>query len=352
MNKLRQLTTRIDRCGAEIDKRNRNYFLLFATGALIISSIIFIVTLMRPFYHKFIISHGSVFLYSIILYFLASYCKKIETKHIRLIMYLSFIPLYVAGILLGTYFDPGRPAVTIIVFLCILPIFITDKPWRTILFVGAVAIAFAFCSYLFKAHSEFEADILYLPIYFSYGLGAIIFTLFDKVENAENYLLVQHRSEHDSLTEVLNRKSGELKIEELLKQQIHGTFAILDIDNFKEFNDDYGHQTGDEVLLAVSKALQQVFRNTDVVCRLGGDEFAVYALNMLDEETCERRFKALQKELSMVTLADGQVFKIEISIGCTIWLSESTDFETVYKQSDDALYVAKRQGKGCISINK
>ena len=199
-----------------------------------------------------------------------------------MIMYLCFAPILCMAILLGSFLDPQRPAITIIILLCILPLFIIDKPRNNILYQLFFAGLFVLCSYLAKTENVFQEDMRYFPIYIAYVLGGNYFALADKIESAENYVLVRKEAQHDSLTELLNRKSGEEQVKCFLAENVHGIFSVLDIDNFKMFNDKYGHQVGDDVLCEVAKVMRSVFRTGDVMWRLGGDEFAVYAVNMLD----------------------------------------------------------------------
>lgn len=348
---LNKLGERIDRCAAEIDSRNRRNLVVFSNGALLVSSIVFLASLLWPYYHALLLSHGLLFLYSGLLFFGSRYIQQRKLRRIRLILYLAFAPIMTAGVLLGSFFDPGRAAVSIVIFLCILPLFIIDKPWRIIGYQLFFAAAFVVCSFLSKTPEIFREDVFYLPIYLALGIGANIFTMYDKIESAESYVRIRHESEHDPLTELYNRKSGEEKLKSLFRAQVHGTFAILDVDNFKQINDRLGHQAGDAALCAVSDAVQKVFRSSDVVWRLGGDEFAVYAVNMLDADTCRRRFEALAGRLAEAETAPYGKLGLRVSVGCTICAGERLDFELIYKSSDAALYEAKNAGKGMIVVH-
>ena len=78
-----------------------------------------------------------------------------------------------------------------------------------------------------------------------------------------------------------------------------GMFCILDIDNFKDINDDYGHNVGDKVLCGIADVLKIIFRDEDIIFRLGGDEYAIYVMNLNDEEdgkvVMDRVFKEIAK---------------------------------------------------------
>lgn len=349
---LRKLSERADRCAAEIDSRNRRNLVLFSDGALLIAAAAFAASLIWPYYRSFLLSHGLLLLYTVALFFFARFCQQKQLKHIRAAMYLAFAPYMAGAVLLGSFFDPSRPAVTIIIFLCVLPLFIIDKPRRVVAYQAGFAAVFVVCAYFAKPLSVFYDDVFYLPIYLSFGVGANILVMTDKIESAENVVRIRHESEHDALTELLNRKSGEEKLQAMFRAQIHGTFAVADIDNFKSFNDRYGHQAGDAVLCEVSRAMRSVFRASDIIWRLGGDEFAIYAVNMLDPATCRKRFEALTERIAAAQIPPYGTLSIRVSVGCVICRGERLDFEQIYQASDAALYEAKNAGKGTIVIRE
>lgn len=347
---LGTLSARIDACAAEIDNRNRRNLVLFSSGALLVSFMVFFVSLFLPAYRRFVLPHAILFLYSAALYWVSHRCQRKKTVHIRLIQYFSLAPLLIGGILTGTYFDPLKPAVTIIIFLCILPLYIIDRPVRIILYQLLFSAAFVICSYLIKPFEVFQSDTLYLPIYLCFGIGTNLFSLVERVESAENFVQARYESEHDSLTRLYNRRSGSEKVIALFQAQVLGTFAIIDIDNFKRFNDEYGHQIGDEVLCEVSKAMHMIFHESDVIMRLGGDEFAIYAPDVLDTQTCQKRFLALSQQLLQSCAAPHGTLEVRISVGCVICSDPHPDFDIVCNLSDAALYRAKNSGKGKIEI--
>lgn len=351
MKTLQQLNRKIETYGAEIDERNRRSFVLLSNGVLFLSSLIFAATLAIPHYRPLRLSLGFMFLYTCALFFFSRRCRKKADPHIRAELYISFTPLFIGAVLLGTYFDPEKPAISIIIFLCVLPLFIIDKPHRIIAYQLFFTCVFVIASYLTKSADVFWADILYLPIYLALGISTNVFSLVERVESAENYVLIRHESECDSLTDLLNRKSGEEKLRRLFDAQVRGAFSIVDIDNFKFFNDRYGHQTGDSILREVGGAIASVFQASDVVWRLGGDEFAVYAVNMTDTDMCIRRFETLADKISGMRFPACANEPLSISMGCTICSGKNLNFENVYRSSDTALYRAKNSGKGKIAFS-
>lgn len=154
----------------------------------------------------------------------------------------------------------------------------------------------------------------------------------------------------DPLTGLANRRAFDVELARRLAQrQRQGTplcLAIIDIDRFKLFNDEYGHLLGDAVLKHIAKVLEETVRYMDIVARLGGDEFAVlYPSTEIEEAShgAERLRAAIN---SKPLCSGGQEHSPTISIGLAEALSDD-DANTLIKRSDSALYAAKEAGRNC-----
>lgn len=164
--------------------------------------------------------------------------------------------------------------------------------------------------------------------------------------------LVQ-RAENDMLTGVLNKKTMEEKMSNLLsenKADRYYIFYMVDLDNFKNVNDTLGHIYGDKAIADTGAELTKIFKNQALIGRLGGDEFAVCSsYDAFDEESLKNYIikKAEQiKEANRRSYTDGaNVVNITSSIGISVAPIDGTDFETVYKKADSALYQSKKTGK-------
>jgi len=163
-----------------------------------------------------------------------------------------------------------------------------------------------------------------------------------------------HREEHlavhaqiDGLTHVYNSGTVRRLLSDTMtdfSEDNLGAFLILDIDNFKKFNDIYGHQVGDLVLRIVARVLKEQLRVNDVIGRLGGDEFCAYLPGLSSigflSTLCER----LNKGVTETAAAEGVEAPVTISIGATM-LHTFDDFLTAYDRADQALYEAKEKGR-------
>lgn len=127
--------------------------------------------------------------------------------------------------------------------------------------------------------------------------------------------------------------------------------AMLDIDNFKQVNDDYGHDIGDKVLVEFSRCFASAFRDYDIVGRIGGEEFAVCLPNSQAEEAiraCERFRKKVATTLVEVNCTRQKNISVTVSIGFAIACSEQVSIEVLLKEADLALYQAKKNGRNCV----
>ena len=150
-------------------------------------------------------------------------------------------------------------------------------------------------------------------------------------------------SEKDRMTGLLNRVSGETKIQESLKLGKGGLFILLDVDHFKSFNDTFGHGVGDQVIISVAKALKNSFREEDIVFRLGGDEFSAYAPEVHSKKIADEVISRFIANLKTIVIPELGDMPITASIGATIVKpGKPSDFAEKYKLIDDAIYESKK----------
>lgn len=159
------------------------------------------------------------------------------------------------------------------------------------------------------------------------------------------------KAETDMMTGLYNRSALIERVQTALMRMQSGVSAlcILDIDNFKEVNDTYGHQRGDEILTGIAHMMKNAFQLTDMVGRLGGDEFMVYLSGFEEQKQLLQRMEDFHRSLA-VSAENSQ--PISTSIGVAIITDHTIGFDELYKQADAALYEAKRAGKNRIHAVK
>jgi diguanylate cyclase (GGDEF)-like protein len=164
---------------------------------------------------------------------------------------------------------------------------------------------------------------------------------------------VQHRQESviDPLTGLLNRKALELRFHEI-EQQAHlsgGSVCLIefDLDHFKRVNDLLGHGRGDAVLRDVAYEVRKSLRTFELVYRIGGEEFLVVLPGMELVEGLEVAERIRQVVLD---LRPGGV-EITVSLGVAQGSGSDVEFERLYARADEALYVAKREGRNRLAAD-
>jgi len=155
----------------------------------------------------------------------------------------------------------------------------------------------------------------------------------------------EHKAYYDGLTQVYNRN----KFEEFFKKELSRidryerplSIAILDIDHFKNFNDTYGHLIGDEVLILIAQAIEKKLRATDIFARWGGEEFVILfsETNIEDAIKGANILREFVQELTHKTAGS-----ITASFGVTQF-KEGDTLDSLFKRCDEALYVAKENGR-------
>jgi diguanylate cyclase (GGDEF)-like protein/PAS domain S-box-containing protein len=156
----------------------------------------------------------------------------------------------------------------------------------------------------------------------------------------------------DPLTEVGNRRYAELNLKfRLAERERYGwPFGILfiDIDHFKEINDRYGHDVGDDVLRMTARTLQNSLRAFDVVCRWGGEEFLAIIINV-DEDRLRVVGEKLRNMVEQSSLtSDSDIVKVTISVGATV-AKEGDSAEELVKRADRLMYGSKTSGRNLVT---
>jgi diguanylate cyclase (GGDEF)-like protein/PAS domain S-box-containing protein len=178
------------------------------------------------------------------------------------------------------------------------------------------------------------------------SLDGIVLTLRDVTERKILEERLLHQAFHDPLTKLPNRALFADRVEMLLsrRKDEQCSLLFLDLDNFKEVNDKFGHERGDELLSAVGDRLRETLRTEDTAARLGGDEFAILLDGIWQAEEALAVGERILNAIETPYFAGEEQVSIGASIGIAI-ATGSTTLGELLRKADVAMYMAKRDGK-------
>lgn len=168
--------------------------------------------------------------------------------------------------------------------------------------------------------------------------------LLDIDEQKRKELHFVQQSELDLMTNIYNKATAQQKIASALAlhtTSTGGAFFMIDLDFFKQINDTYGHQKGDEVICQTAELLKEVFPASAIIGRLGGDEFGVYCVEQADTAALEHYAQQVCLRASQILSAQDEQPSTSVSIGIAKYAAEDT-FDTLYARADAALYLRKK----------
>ncbi|WP_151900065.1 diguanylate cyclase domain-containing protein [Sulfurimonas hydrogeniphila] len=169
----------------------------------------------------------------------------------------------------------------------------------------------------------------------------------------------QYQANHDFLTGLMNRKALLQRLHEenakAIRHSFIHAFLFIDLDNFKQVNDTYGHHVGDELLIQVSHRMRSILREEDILARISGDEFAIILVNIAETKEAakayaQKKCHSIIEALSRTFVIEGNEIHIGASIGIKIFPDEKHNIENIMNDADKAMYVAKKNGKNSCSI--
>ncbi len=180
-------------------------------------------------------------------------------------------------------------------------------------------------------------------------LGTAVKNALEQAELRRRQRLAQAALEHHALHDGLTNLPNRLMLREELDRAIGGrnratvSLLLLDIDNFKEINDSFGHQVGDILLRQIGPRLRERLEVANMVARLGGDEFAIL-LPAADAAEASRVAHGLLRSLERPFLSEEHALEVTASIGIAVCPDHGTAAETLLQRADVAMYAAKRSG--------
>jgi diguanylate cyclase (GGDEF)-like protein/PAS domain S-box-containing protein len=185
-------------------------------------------------------------------------------------------------------------------------------------------------------------------------------TLYKSVTNAEGEIIriigrsfnidmdksLQEEVRRDPLTQLLNKLEVQKEVTHYIEENPNksSVLFLIDIDNFKGINDNFGHTFGDTVIMDTAKQIRNQFRMDDIVGRVGGDEFLVFMKNTTVEKA-EEKAKFLCHALEKKYTGRKFHYRLSVSIGMAVYAKDGDNYYTLFEKADHAMYRAKQAGK-------
>jgi diguanylate cyclase (GGDEF)-like protein len=263
--------------------------------------------------------------------------------------------------ILETSFDALTAAVGVIVILLALRVAptLTLSAHRRALQISIVAVALITSAQMAEVWADFSrlstiedaaADLAELVAISAVGLALRLMSRAEKEEISS----LRRAADVDDLTGLSSRsffrRAAERRIELYKRNSLPLACAVLDVDNFKSYNDSYGHNSGDEALRCVGRVLRKSTRADDIVARYGGEEFVVLMGGDIEDaiEVAERVRRTV--EVENVTEDEASLdSSITVSVGVAALTEDTSTLEQLVETADGELYRAKRGGKNRVA---
>ena len=170
---------------------------------------------------------------------------------------------------------------------------------------------------------------------------------FDEVFELKEKLLQEtnYKATHDLLTGLYNREAFEKEVKKWIAHNKKFCLVFLDLDNFKEVNDTFGHDKGDEILVETAKIMRNNLKGMDLIGRIGGDEF-VMAIKDCDKSCANHILNIIEDEIKKRF----KHFEVSASIGGVVFPDDGEDYKELLKAADKKMYQVKENGKGRVLI--
>jgi diguanylate cyclase (GGDEF)-like protein len=186
------------------------------------------------------------------------------------------------------------------------------------------------------------------------SFSILLLALLEKFVFSHSIKLLEKEVNQDLLTNAYSRRSGTNDMIEAFnhyrKNEVNPAIMIFDIDYFKNINDAFGHDIGDETLIQVAHTIQNIIRSTDKLIRWGGDEFVII-FNGLQQDAALSVAEKILSEVALLSVCVGETcISPTLSIGATYFKKSDHDYTQAIKRADIALYKSKSKGRNQVNI--
>ena len=328
-------------------KRNKEVLTGFSLIVAFLFAVMFVLSFFSKYEHPKQIMYGAML--AVELGFFALYKTVKDHKgNITFLNYFFFVVIYAYSTVI-TIMDPDVPAVAFHIFLILVPEILIDRPARIITFISLATVAFGVSVYYGKPLQVASIDICNA----AWVLFLSIVLTTQHVKLRITGLVVRQKIEserdRDSLTGFFTKKASKREVQHKMENHADGAFVFLDIDNFKQINDTYGHDFGDEVLRKLADYLASYNHTNEVCGRFGGDEFLVYIPDYNNKEAVFQRVHFLLDNLKNNLDYPELNVHPKLSAGIAFYPEDGKDYDELLRNADSAMYYSKHHGKARVT---
>lgn len=336
----RRLGEELQRFHAEVNKENRIAIRLFAIAGLFLSLMVLFTQLVvlqgaMPLRYSAIMT-----VYFLLLLAYEHFSLPEDYPNATGLLYLLEAPVMILAILLGTVWDPTHQASTILLFLMTLPVFVLDRPSRSLAILATWAAAFIALCVTVKLPELRRIDIAHTLEFFvaAVALTNVMFRV--RLESLQHLYKAEYQLEHDHQTGCLNRYALAKNAKSFIGRSV--VILLADMDQFMLFNDFYGHQAGEAIMLFFTRTLMECF-GEERTYHYSGDEF-LCAIDGESPEWVRERMERCRKALAAYRYED-QPISLSCAFGYVTGTPSSPDeFREMIQLADIYAHMAKRTG--------
>ena len=294
--------------------------------------------------------HGLIDLLIVIAFLLVFFLARRSKKSINMLASLVIFLFFVTGTILTYHYQSTLSGINWYAFAFIIAYAFKGNRVSIIVFIFSSSVL------LFAALTQQMLSLLeiltsldqYLPLIFA----VYIFYRYNemlKQELRDQKQRYVHLAHYDSLTEIPNRNALFSFFEDaLVSHSSSGTglaVMFIDLDDFKQINDQYGHARGDQVLRLMAERLRRHIRGSDMLARHGGDEFVIIAQSIMGRQDIEKVLAHIYEAIQEPILDAERSIFITLSIGVAIAPQDGVQIDDLLRHADQAMYHAKKSGK-------
>ena len=279
--------------------------------------------------------------YSVIASVLFLVMKK-DSLIAQLLIYLSISLMFVFACLI-TQNKPEIPATTFKALLLIAPMFMIDKPFFMTFELIAASFVFLAWMYNVKPYEIWEMDMINVIIFTIVGIVLNIIANSIRIKEFVLTRKINIQKDTDELTGLKNKGALTREIKKVLADETidKGILFVMDVDHFKQINDTYGHDVGDNVIVQLGHLLGRKLVDDEIAGRFGGDEFIIFIKNTDDPEVaCSVARTIIDSASESIKLPVSDQI-VSVSIGIAIYRGRENSYSEIFKKADTALYRSK-----------